>query len=97
LRLIQEFLKNSSAVTADIASVNVPNGTPVIGVHALPRLQMRNLLLDDPANLVDLTIELLLPLRQHPSGWFLERGYHAVADESFVSDVVNRVNTVKNR
>ncbi len=37
--------------------------TPVVGVHDPPGLEVRDYLLDHPANLVDLCVELLLPVQ----------------------------------
>src|SRR5579875_3149073 len=35
---------------------------PVVGVHSPPGLEVRDYLLDDPADLVHLAVELLLPV-----------------------------------
>src|SRR5215207_9805108 len=44
---------------------------PVVGVHDSPGLEVRDDLLDNPADLVDLLIEFFLPGQQAPVGGFL--------------------------
>ncbi len=48
------------------------NRTPVVGVHDPPGLEVRDYLLDHPADLVDLSVKLLLPVQQLASRGFSE-------------------------
>src|SRR5213079_641932 len=55
------------------------DGPPVVGVHDPPVLEMRDCLLDHPADLVDLGIKFFLPAEQLAACRLLERSDHAVA------------------
>src|SRR5947207_14075660 len=67
------------------------DGPPVVGVHDPPVLEMRDCLLDHPADLVDLGIKFFLPAEQLAACRLLERSDHAVADVAFIADPVLRI------
>jgi hypothetical protein len=55
-------------------------------VHDPPGLEVRNDLLDDVADLVNLRIVFLLPVKELAAGGFLEGRDHFIADIAFVSE-----------
>ena len=67
----------------------------MVGVYDSPGLEVRDGLLDDVANLVDLCIEFLLPIQGFVVGGLLDRGDHILADVSLsthpVAGVAGRV------
>ena len=60
-------------------------------MHDAPRLEICDDLFDDPADLVDLGVELLLSVQESAMSGFLDRCEHVVADVSLVADPVVRV------
>src|SRR6266516_5123678 len=56
------------------------DGAPVIGVHDPPGLEVRDYLLDHPADLIDLRVEFLLPVQQLAARGLLEGRDHPVPD-----------------
>lgn len=59
-------------------------------MHDPPGLEVRDDLLDDVANLVDLLIELLLPIQWFAAFRLPEGREHVVADVSFIAEPVAR-------
>ena len=66
-------------------------GSAVVGVHDPPGFEVRDDLFDDVADLVDLLIELFLPMQQLAAFGLLEGGDHVVADVSLIAEPVPRV------
>jgi len=60
-------------------------------VHDGPVLEVRDYLLDHPADLVDSGVELFLPVKQFAVRWFPEWRDHFVADVALVAYPVPRV------
>jgi len=60
-------------------------------VHDPPGLEVRDDLFDDVTDLVDLLIELLLPIQEFAAFRLLEGRNHVVADVSFIAEPVARV------
>jgi hypothetical protein len=59
-------------------------------------LKCHDYLLDHVPDLVDLRIDLLLPVQQLTSRWLLEGRYHPVSDEPLVADPVAMVSIQEN-
>src|SRR6266536_1519709 len=72
------------------------DGAPVIGVHDPPGLEVRDYLLDHPADLIDLRVEFLLPVQQLAARGLLEGRDHPVPDEALVAGPVKRVSVQEN-
>ena len=60
-------------------------------MHDPPGLEVRDDLFDDVTDLVDLLIELLLPIQQLAALGLLEGRDHVVADISLIAQPVARV------
>jgi hypothetical protein len=60
-------------------------------VHNGPVLEVRDNLLDHPADLVDFGVELFLPVKQFAAFWLPEWRDHFIADVTLVAYPVLRV------
>lgn len=60
-------------------------GAAVVGVHDPPGLEVRDDLLDDPAEFSDLGVEFFFPVQEVAGPGFPDRGNHAGAEEAGVT------------
>ena len=63
-------------------------GSAVVGVHASPRLELRDRAFDHVANLVDRGVEFFLPVEEFSAGWLAIRGDDAGSDVTLIADGV---------
>jgi len=65
-------------------------------VHDAPGFEIGDDALDHGPDLIDLLVELFLPVEKTAAFRFLDRSDHAVADVSFIADPVSGVQSQEN-
>src|SRR5262249_33116694 len=67
------------------------DGSAVVGVEDTPGFDVGDGSLDHVPNLVDLSVEFLLPVQKLTASRFLDRRDHVVTDVALIADPVSRV------